>query len=92
MNLLFLVYYIINTFYSAYFTFIYFSREQCHNLISATYKTSCKTGEGVEEMFTDIVQHLIHSNQSRFALQNFNTASFKIHKLIDEPPDDSCSC
>ncbi|KAF2343995.1 Small GTPase superfamily, partial [Trinorchestia longiramus] len=23
--------------------------EQCHNLISGTYKTSCKTGEGVEE-------------------------------------------
>lgn len=22
--------------------------EQCHNLISSTYKTSCKTGEGVE--------------------------------------------
>nr|CAD7441295.1 unnamed protein product [Timema bartmani] len=58
--------------------------EQCHNLISATYKTSCKTGEGIEEMFTDIAQHLVESNRSRLELQTMDKKSFKI-----TPPDDT---
>ncbi|KAK3868949.1 hypothetical protein Pcinc_025698 [Petrolisthes cinctipes] len=37
--------------------------EQCHNLISGIYKTSCKTGAGVEEMFTDIARQLSDSNR-----------------------------
>nr|CAD7585760.1 unnamed protein product [Timema genevievae] len=65
--------------------------EQCHNLISATYKTSCKTGEGIEEMFTDIAQHLVESNRSRLELQTMDKKSFKI-----TPPDDTvestCIC
>ncbi|XP_075213579.1 RAS oncogene family member RabX6 [Lycorma delicatula] len=65
--------------------------EQCHNLISATYKTSCKTGEGVDEMFADIAQHLVLSNRSRMELQTVDKDSFKI-----SPPDDftepSCLC
>lgn len=65
--------------------------EQCHNLISATYKTSCKTGEGVNEMFDDIAQHLVFSNRSRMELQTVDKDSFKI-----SPPDDfaepSCLC
>lgn len=32
--------------------------EQCNNLVSAVYKTSCKTGEGVEDMFVDIARQL----------------------------------
>ena len=67
-------------------------REQCHNLISATYKTSCKTGQGIEEMFTDIAQHLMQSNQSRIQLQNLARDSFKIDKFNEDLPDDSCSC
>ena len=67
-------------------------REQCHNLISATYKTSCKTGQGVEEMFADIADHLMQSNQSRIQLQNLARESFKIDKFNDDPPDDSCTC
>ena len=37
--------------------------EQCHNLVSGVYKTSCKTGEGVEEMFRDIAKQLSDSNR-----------------------------
>ncbi|XP_013099031.1 ras-related protein Rab-14 [Stomoxys calcitrans] len=43
--------------------------EQCHSLIRATYKTSCKTGEGVEEMFQDISRILVESNRSKMELQ-----------------------
>ena len=37
--------------------------EQCHNLVSGIYKTSCKTGEGVDEMFQDIATQLCESNR-----------------------------
>lgn len=43
--------------------------EQCHTLISATYKTSCKTGEGIEEMFEDISRILVEANRSKMDLQ-----------------------
>ena len=33
------------------------------------YKTSCKSGEGVEEMFTDIAKQLAMTNRSRIELQ-----------------------
>merc|ERR1712193_515786 len=38
--------------------------EQCRNLVSGIYKTSCKTGEGVSEMFRDISKQLSDSNKS----------------------------
>lgn len=65
--------------------------EQCHNLISGTYKTSCKTGEGVEEMFTDIAQQLVQSNRSRLELQTIDTESFKINPN-EEPAEPGCLC
>lgn len=65
--------------------------EQCHNLISATYKTSCKTGQGVEDMFSDIAQHLVESNRSRLELQSMDTESFKITPP-DEVTEPSCLC
>ena len=37
--------------------------EQCNNLVTGVYKTSCKTGEGVEEMFSDIAKQLVGSNR-----------------------------
>ncbi len=37
--------------------------EQCHNLVSGVYKTSCKTGEGVHEMFRDIASQLGEANR-----------------------------
>ncbi|KAI5704476.1 hypothetical protein M8J76_001572 [Diaphorina citri] len=76
------------------------NNEQCHNLISSTYKTSCKTGEGVEEMFADIGRQLILSNRSRLELQTMGaggigTDSFKLggrgseEGEVAEPP---CLC
>uniref|UniRef100_A0A8D9BU65 Ras-related protein Rab-25 n=1 Tax=Cacopsylla melanoneura TaxID=428564 RepID=A0A8D9BU65_9HEMI len=66
--------------------------EQCHNLISSTYKTSCKTGEGVEEMFNDIGRQLIQSNRSRIELQTMGAGgmgadSFKLSNDIPEEGD-----
>uniref|UniRef100_A0A1A9VMK0 Uncharacterized protein n=3 Tax=Glossina TaxID=44049 RepID=A0A1A9VMK0_GLOAU len=43
--------------------------EQCHSLISATYKTSCKTGQGIEDMFSDISRILVDANRSKMDLQ-----------------------
>lgn len=65
--------------------------EQCHNLISSIYKTSCKTGKGLEEMFSDIASQLVESNRSRIELQALDHNSFKISQPepLEEP---SCSC
>merc|ERR1712012_1272628 len=52
--------------------------EQCHNLVSGIYKTSCKTGEGVEEMFRDIAKQLAHSNRSRMESQTIEETSFHV--------------
>merc|ERR1712193_205252 len=43
--------------------------EQCRNLVSGVYKTSCKTGEGVNEMFQDIAKQLSSTNKSRIELK-----------------------
>lgn len=76
--------------YQSEFSYRYFS-EQCHNLISATYKTSCKTGQGVEEMFADIAHHLVESNRSRLELQAMDKESFKITPP-DEATEPTCLC
>lgn len=65
--------------------------EQCHNLISGTYKTSCRLGEGIEEMFLDIACHLVESNRSRLELQSIDQHGFKI-SAKEEPTEDSCLC
>lgn len=65
--------------------------EQCHNLISATYKTSCKTGQGVEDMFADIALQLVESNRSRLELQAMDKESFKITPP-DEATEPTCLC
>ncbi|XP_071455171.1 ras-related protein Rab-1 [Hetaerina americana] len=65
--------------------------EQCHNLISATYRTSCRTGQGVEEMFTDIARRLVQSNRSRLELQSVDRDSFKIVPP-EEATEPSCLC
>ncbi|XP_052866188.1 ras-related protein Rab-14 [Anopheles bellator] len=65
--------------------------EQCQSLISATYKTSCKTGEGLEEMFRDIASSLVESNRSRLELQALESHGFKIHPP-DEVTDPGCLC
>ncbi|XP_055917713.1 ras-related protein Rab-6B [Eupeodes corollae] len=65
--------------------------EQCHSLISATYKTSCKTGEGIEEMFRDISNILVDANRSKIELQALEHHGFKIDHP-DEPPEDDGNC
>ncbi|KAJ8942284.1 hypothetical protein NQ318_005602 [Aromia moschata] len=65
--------------------------EQCHNLISGTYKTSCRTGEGLEEMFNDIANQLVNSNRSRLELQSMEQHGFKITQN-EELTEDSCLC
>lgn len=67
------------------------SSEQCHNLISKTYKTSCKTGEGIEEMFSDIATQLVQSNRSKLELQSMEAHGFKLGNK-EEPVEDSCLC
>ena len=90
--------------------------EQCHNLVSGNlfyvsdvqtlfifsgiYKTSCKTGEGVEEMFMDIAKQLAHSNRSRMELQTIEENSFHVSRgntnvprdLAPGTSGDGCSC
>lgn len=64
--------------------------EQCHGLISQTFKTSCKNNEGVKEMFEEIAKSLVENNRARLELQALESHGFKIH-----PPEenvDSCSC
>jgi len=52
--------------------------EQCHNLVSGIYKTSCKTGEGVDSMFQDIAKQLSQTNRSRKELQGLEETSFQV--------------
>ncbi|XP_019865057.1 ras-related protein Rab-30 [Aethina tumida] len=66
--------------------------EQCHNLISGVYKTSCKTNEGIEDMFSDIAFQLVHSNRSRLELQSMDKHGFKITNGEEIPDEDSCLC
>jgi Ras-related protein Rab-6A len=65
--------------------------EQCQSLISQTYKTSCKTGGGVEEMFQEIATLLVDSNRSRLELQALETHGFKIEPG-EETDDPTCMC
>lgn len=64
--------------------------EQCQNLISGTYNISCKTGQGVDEMFQDIANILVQSNRSRIELQSLEHHGFKIDP--PEPTQEKCKC
>eukprot|EP00091_Calanus_sinicus_P023498 TRINITY_DN7966_c0_g1_i2.p2 TRINITY_DN7966_c0_g1~~TRINITY_DN7966_c0_g1_i2.p2 ORF type:complete len:102 (-),score=34.59 TRINITY_DN7966_c0_g1_i2:245-550(-) len=70
--------------------------EQCHNLVSGVYKTSCKTGEGVEEMFKDIASQLAMTNRSRMELQAIEETSFQVVPPSQNNPaggsENSCGC
>ncbi|GAB6021385.1 RE70650p [Chamberlinius hualienensis] len=67
--------------------------EQCHNLVSSVYKTSCKNGAGVEEMFADIAKQLVDHNRSKWELDAAKDDSFKVRAEDDlNPPDSSCLC
>lgn len=71
--------------------------EQCHNLISCIYRTSCKSGEGVDEMFSDIARQLADHNRSRKELDAATKDSFKVGADAEQDQDqestqDSSSC
>nr|XP_016934585.1 ras-like GTP-binding protein YPT1 [Drosophila suzukii] len=71
--------------------------EQCHSLISATYKTSCRNGAGVEEMFRDISRQLVLANRSKMELQALEHKSFQVDTAgssaaINEEDASSCGC
>ncbi|XP_023240214.1 ras-related protein Rab-30 [Centruroides vittatus] len=63
--------------------------EQCHNLISGVYKTSCKTGAGIEEMFTDIARQLVLTCRVK-DMEDVAKDSFKV--TAQDEPQESCSC
>ncbi len=48
------------------------------------YKTSCKTGEGVSEMFKDIAQQLAMTNRSRIELQNMEHEARWVFQKIEK--------
>lgn len=64
--------------------------EQCQNLISGTFKISCKTGEGVNEMFREIATMLGQTNRSRLELQSLEHHGFKIEQ--PEVTENKCRC
>ncbi|XP_045471372.1 ras-related protein Rab-4B isoform X3 [Harmonia axyridis] len=66
--------------------------EQCQSLITNSYQISCKTNEGVEEMFTDIAYQLVNSNRARLELQSMEKHGFKITQSTEELSDESCLC
>jgi len=67
--------------------------EQCHNLVSGIYKTSCKTGEGVDEMFADIAKQLTEVNRSRMELQSIEERSFQVNPaVLSENEEKGCAC
>jgi len=55
--------------------------EQCRNLVSGVYKTSCKTGEGVEDMFRDIAKQLTSSNKYVVNLSHCSKSLFFVLKF-----------
>lgn len=65
--------------------------EQCQGMISAVYKTSCKTNEGVEKMFQEIAESMVENNRSRIELQQLETQGFKIYQPEDSGTE-SCNC
>jgi len=67
--------------------------EQCHNLVSGIFKVSCKTGEGVEEMFSEIANQLTQTNRSRMELQTMEETSFRVAPCEEAiEVDRGCSC
>lgn len=66
--------------------------EQCHSLISGTFKTSCRTGEGVDAMFEEIAKTLVDNNRSRMELQALEQHGFKIQPAAADEPTDGCIC
>jgi len=66
--------------------------EQCSPLVSGIYQTSCKTGEGVEDMFTDISHQLIETNRSKLELERLTEDSAFVIHTEEIESENGCSC
>jgi len=66
--------------------------EQCSPLVSGIYRTSCKTGEGVEDMFTDISHQLIETNRSKLELERLTEDSAFVIHTEEIESENGCSC
>ena len=60
---------------------------QCDAVVSGVYRVSCKTGEGVAEMFSDVAQVLFHE-----AEQKFDPSRVKAHEPVPVQPAQKSSC
>ena len=58
--------------------------------MTGTFKTSCKTGEGVQEMFAEISRQVAVSSRSRKELERLDDRSFRVE--APHTPDEPCSC
>lgn len=65
--------------------------EQCHGLVTGIFRTSCKNGEGIDDMFQQIADMLVESNRSRMELQALEQHGFKI-STPDDNVESSCLC
>lgn len=66
--------------------------EQCQDLISATFKISCKTGEGIEEMFQEVANMLVETSRSRLELKALEHHGFKVQPRAEEVEEPKCIC
>lgn len=67
--------------------------QQCQIIQSPVFKTSCKNGTGVQEMFTEISRRLADTNRSRRELSLLESGhSFQVQPTQAEEVVDSCIC
>jgi len=67
--------------------------EETSDCIAGFFKTSCKTGEGVQDMFNAITSNLSIQVKSKHELLQLEEASFQVTQLPEEPPaQDDCLC
>jgi len=76
--------------------------EQCNQLVSGgVFKTSCKSGDGVEEMFKAVATHLAEANRGRMDLKAMEdeARSFRIDQAREArerersaAEDPNCNC
>ena len=71
--------------------------EQCSSLISGYFKTSCKTGEGVEELFNEVASTLLHTSRPRIELSRLerHEESFQVFDCSNNEnnaENDNCAC
>ena len=67
--------------------------EETSDCIVGYFKTSCKTGEGIEEMFNTVATSLSTQVKSRHDLMHLDEASFQVTPATEEASvEDDCVC